>query len=551
MYISNITIKNFRSIESVDIPIEKFNVFVGQNNHGKSNFLEAIEWFYNGSGDLEEIKRKGASKKDVSVEVEFSNIQKGFENMKNEKNRTTIKKKIGEEVDTVKIICKVSEKDKVERFFLNPLTSEYETTGTGANNFLNDFLPKLEFVKTETNLKDIKKYGKTTQIGQMLSGVINEILSSEDESYRDFISKFEELFVSNSSKVSQQLKKIGKRVEDHLKKQFSECEEVQFEVGSPKFEDLLKNFEVHIDDGHKTTAEEKGDGMQRALMLAIIQAYADYRRENENIKNFIFLIDEAELHLHPTAQRLLKNSLVELANQGDQVILTSHSSVLIADEIENQKLFVVEKEKKVTDIREITDFEKSNIIYDLLGGSPADLLLPRNFLLVEGTSDKLFLDLVIQRFYSTKKQVQIVPVWGDTEKAERVFDYLSSIFAPLNKSLYQTKAVILLDKIPTDKSTKFTDFLNKYQEVKSNKDNQVFELEVGSIEEYYPEANTDQVGGHNQAASWKRGADHNLSSSQKHALAKHVGSTITQQQFESEMTIIFDALKKAWEQAYD
>lgn len=550
MYISNIEVNNFRSIEVIDIPIDHFNVFVGQNNHGKSNFLEAIEWFYNGSGDIEEIKRKGTDAKDVSVQIEFSNIQIGFENMKNEKLREAIKKKIGEQTEKIKIICKISEKGTIERLFLNSETDEYETTGTGVNNFLNDFLPKLQFVKTETSLKEIKKYGKTTEIGQMLSGVINEILVSEDPEYKAFIEKFHDLFVSDTSKVSTKLKQIGQKVENHLKKQFAECEEVQFEVRSPKFEDLLKNFEVNIDDGHKTTAEEKGDGMQRALMLAIIQAYADYRRENENIKNFIFLIDEAELHLHPTAQRSLKNALIGLAAEGDQVMLTSHSSVLIADEIENQKLFKVEKSQGITDIRTISDIEKPTVVYDLLGGSPADLLLPRNFLLVEGTSDKLFLDSVIARFYNYQKQIQVIPVWGDTEKAERVFDYLSSIFAPLDKSLYQSKVVILLDKVPKDKDTNYKDFLSKFPELKRNKENQVFELNVGSLEEYYPVAKKEQLP-QRGPQTWKREANHGMKSHQKHSLAKCVGENIGKEQFETEMPIIFSALQNCWNQSYD
>lgn len=50
--------------------------------------------------------------------------------------------------------------------------------------------------------------------------------------------------------------------------------------------------------------------MQRALMLAIIQVYADYRKENEDLgKSFLFFIDEAEPHLHPAAQRKLKSLL--------------------------------------------------------------------------------------------------------------------------------------------------------------------------------------------------------------------------------------------------
>lgn len=241
MYISNIKINNFRSIGHTDICLDNFNVFVGQNNHGKSNFLEAIEWFYNGSGDLDEIKMKGTNVKDLSVEIEFSNIQDGIENMKNERNKATLKNKLGES-NTIKIICKISEKNTVERLFFNTETEEYENTGTGANNFLNDFLPKLQFVKTETNLKDIAKYGSKTEIGQMLAGVVNEILISEDEDYSNFVNKFNELFIGENSKVSKELAKIGQRVEVYLKKQFKECEKVKFEVKSPKFDDLLKNL---------------------------------------------------------------------------------------------------------------------------------------------------------------------------------------------------------------------------------------------------------------------------------------------------------------------
>jgi putative ATP-dependent endonuclease of the OLD family len=67
MYISKISVKNFRSIEFVEnLELNKFNVFVGQNNHGKTNFFEAIEWFYSGSiGDLSEIRRKGSGDQEI------------------------------------------------------------------------------------------------------------------------------------------------------------------------------------------------------------------------------------------------------------------------------------------------------------------------------------------------------------------------------------------------------------------------------------------------------------------------------------------------------
>ena len=46
MRISKIIVENYCSIQRIEVLPNKFSVFVGQNNHGKTNFFEAIEWFY-------------------------------------------------------------------------------------------------------------------------------------------------------------------------------------------------------------------------------------------------------------------------------------------------------------------------------------------------------------------------------------------------------------------------------------------------------------------------------------------------------------------------
>ena len=48
MKITRIEIKNFRSIAEVIIEPSMFNVHVGQNNHGKTNYFEALNWFFSG-----------------------------------------------------------------------------------------------------------------------------------------------------------------------------------------------------------------------------------------------------------------------------------------------------------------------------------------------------------------------------------------------------------------------------------------------------------------------------------------------------------------------
>ena len=51
--ITNIYIKNFRSIGEADIDAKQMNIFVGLNDAGKSNVLKALDWFFNKSHDQE------------------------------------------------------------------------------------------------------------------------------------------------------------------------------------------------------------------------------------------------------------------------------------------------------------------------------------------------------------------------------------------------------------------------------------------------------------------------------------------------------------------
>ena len=41
--LTNIRIKNFRSIENINLSLGKTNILIGQNNSGKSNLLRAID----------------------------------------------------------------------------------------------------------------------------------------------------------------------------------------------------------------------------------------------------------------------------------------------------------------------------------------------------------------------------------------------------------------------------------------------------------------------------------------------------------------------------
>jgi len=549
MKIAKIRINNFRSVKESEFSTTDFNIFVGQNNCGKTNFFEAIEFFFNGlgrGGKLDDLRFKREVDREIIVEVTFSGALHGAAQMQNEGNRTKIERMLGGN-DTVTVM-RTSNAPKrkvfVDGLEVNP--------GTGFDAALNDFLPKFEYVNTKQYFDSVAKYAKTTPMGIMLSGVLTAILE-ENVQYQEFQAKFKELFEDDDSEIKAEFDNIGSKVKLHLEKQFPDCTKVKFEVTAPAFDDLLKNFETTVDDGIETLAEEKGDGMQRALMLAIIQTYADFRKTNEDLgKSFLFFIDEAELHLHPTAQRNLKNVLLELSSSTDQVFINTHSSVFVADNYESQSIFKVEKTIGETSIQSISDFDKPYIVYELLGGSPADLLLPRNFLIVEGQSEFELLTRVIQRFYPDRPKIQIVKANGDIDQAERTINAIEKIFIPLGTSIYKDKVVILIDQPSQQTQGGVAHFLETNNHLNAN--NQFFRLALRDIEQCYPNQPDLVYGNWRKSQAELDAVNENgikiITGKKKKQLAKYVGEMITQQQFETDLQVCFSSLERCWELAY-
>jgi putative ATP-dependent endonuclease of the OLD family len=550
MKISKIKIQNFRSVKQTEFTTSDFNIFVGQNNCGKTNFFEALEFFFNGVGkgvNLEELKYKRETGNEILIEVEFTGAIEGATQMQNQANKTKIQNALNGS-DTV-VFTRTSVTPKKRTMFVNGAEVQ---PGTGFDAALNDFLPRFEYVSTKQYYDSVAKYSKTTPIGIMLSGVLNTILETNQQ-YKEFQAKFSELFEDDASQIKTEFEAMGNRVKIYLEKQFPDTTKVKFEVTAPAFDDLLKNFETSIDDGVETSAEEKGDGMQRALMLAIIQAYADFRKQNDDLgKSFLFFIDEAELHLHPTAQRNLKNVLHTLSHNSDQVFINTHSSVFVADNYPQQSLFKVEKTNGETEIELVTDFEKPYIVFDLLGGSPSDLLLPRNFIIVEGQSEFELLTRVIKRFYLDKPAIQIIKANGDIDQAERTINAIEKVFTPLNASIYKNKTVILLDQPSQQTQGGVQQFRQNYPHLNAN--NQIFVLPQRDIEQCYPNQPDLVYGNWRKSQAELDAINANgekiITGKKKKQLAKFVGDNITQQQFVTDLQICFDALTQCWALAF-
>lgn len=113
---------------------------------------------------------------------------------------------------------------------------------------------------------------------------------------------------------------------------------VNIEVTPPDLEKIFElGTQLHVDDGLRTTAEQKGHGLQRAVIFALLCAWAKALRAvpeegtgtapRKASESVIFAIEEPELFLHPHAQRRLATAIAEIATvAGHQAFLCSHST---------------------------------------------------------------------------------------------------------------------------------------------------------------------------------------------------------------------------------
>jgi hypothetical protein len=170
-----------------------------------------------------------------------------------------------------------------------------------------------------------------------------------------------------------------------------------------------------MEDGGRLL-DEYGAGTKRAAAMAALDLFRDPDIWPPD-RYVILAIDEPEIGLHSAAQRRVAGALAGLSTYGVQTVVATHSPVFVnatptgglrlirsqRDGVENRGSVAVEP----VDLREITDE---------LGVMPADILLARRFLVVEGPSDALILEHWARALGQELRSagVQIVPVEGHT-----------------------------------------------------------------------------------------------------------------------------------------
>jgi len=218
----------------------------------------------------------------------------------------------------------------------------------------------------------------------------------------------------------------------------------------------------------------QGSGLRS--IFSILAALTD-----DNTK--LLLIDEPEQSLEPKLQKILRDLLYE-ASRKRQVIVATHSHLFLnrRDVASN---YVVSKRNNSFALSPVTSEEELyEITFNLLGCSLEDLFFPNNFLIVEGSTDQIIVEKVMQLKDIDKSKIKVVSASG----VSKVANILSSVYNSLiplvlKDSPYKSKVVVLVDR-PYELSDPIYE---KIERALADPNQQLFKLTATTLENYLHE----------------------------------------------------------------
>jgi len=330
--IKDVHIENWRSIQSAELDYQDLMIFIGQNNHGKSNILSALLFFF---GELKPQELDfNSNAGELFVEIVFTDLDD------NDKSTFSKYVTLSNEIRVRKTAYASGSFDykgyiqnPVEEWLQESNAGAYTTRATAVTLPFVEFLPEagritqtnIKFAQSEyiarnldtvafnfemedTNFLGLKNVAKgifgqvyhipairsatddyvtkeTSAFGSLYSKLIEKMSSTSPEwiSAKENMSNLFGLLNKTDSDGNhnaerpQELTSFEEKLSSHLSTWGAE---IDVQIVAPNIDDVFKaNTQVWINDGVKTDINRKGHGLQRALSFALIKTIAETLRE--------------------------------------------------------------------------------------------------------------------------------------------------------------------------------------------------------------------------------------------------------------------------------
>jgi CRISPR-associated exonuclease Cas4 len=332
MKIKKLEICNWRSIKCIEIDFNELMIFIGQNNHGKSNILSALLFFFGQiNADALDFHRNEV---DLYIEIIFSELneeeQNTFSKYLTASNEIRVRKSISKDTSsqyngyieqpdiewlkeenvanyTSRDLAKslplynllppngrIKQEDfkKAQTLYIqnnrNKVNLSYTIESTpfmGAKNVAKGIFGDVFFIPSVKNVRDELSTKGNSVFGQLYSRVIAK-MSEKNSEFIEAKNKMIQLVgvlnkLTKDGKPNKQrpveLSDLEKLIDEELKSWHTK---IDVEITPPNVDDIFKvGAEIWIDDGIRTDIERKGHGLQRAFIFALLRAWSTVIKE--------------------------------------------------------------------------------------------------------------------------------------------------------------------------------------------------------------------------------------------------------------------------------
>ncbi|WP_049941287.1 ATP-dependent nuclease [Halorhabdus utahensis] len=379
MRISSFSVRNYKAIKEQTLEFGEYNIIIGKNDVGKSSVLEAIDLL-----------------------LKFDTPDKSDFHMLDESNTIILCCEFEEISDTLKEMLTDDYLDGDNLSITARYTSSSGRTPDGL--YING--EEIESGAIQIDEEELSKSDSREYIKEQLSETVT-VLAERDHESETSLTQGSWLTrvmspVFSSDNLNEQKQKIRSELEDELEEikaslnevlsdQHSHINDVQIELGdidlskavSPKIEVRDDNVDEWM------PLSERGSGVGNQFILSMMKSYADSELDD----GYYVLYEEPENSLHPSAVREMDQALREIASQGNQVIITTHSQSLI-DTHENGSLIVASNDDGEAEFKHVKDDGFEAI--EAIGAKNSDILQSDYVLYTEGASDAAVIEVICQ-----------------------------------------------------------------------------------------------------------------------------------------------------------
>lgn len=400
VYITEISIRNYRSCINTTLQLSPYTALVGRNNCGKSNCLTALQWLVRKATlDVEDFHD---AEQPVEVIGEFEDITEADLDLLEPAHRTRIAPLV------------VAGKLSLRRFqevpgtagaltVRDPNTASWVALPTGIENSIKTLFPEpIRIGAMENAEEDASKAKTTTTIGKLLASMLESIKGLHEAELLPFIGEITTRLTAGGAQRFEELGRIDTSINNKIGDLFPGMS-IKLDFPIPQLIDLIKGGTVRVYEGEGGGRPfgSYGHGAQRAIQMAMVRHLAEVKRGAAGVGGAtLLLVDEPELFMHPFAIEQVREALRALSKSGYQVIFSTHSAQMVSSQDAHNALLMRKDAAAGTTAR-----PKIRALVEQLVSDPTHQLL--HLFSLTNSSQLLFADKVV--LTEGKTELRLLP----------------------------------------------------------------------------------------------------------------------------------------------